>query len=113
MAGADTTAGGFENKQSQSNRGGRRQGAGRKPGSATLRTRQKANEIAASGEITPLDYMLQTLRDENLSHDERMDAAKSAAPYVHARLAAVNVGGQDGNPIQSVTRIMLEAVFPQ
>lgn len=75
--------------QTKSNgRGGRREGAGRPKGSATLKTRQKANEILEDGGLTPLDYMLSVLRDESLAHEDRMDAAKSAAPYIHPRLAA-------------------------
>lgn len=78
-----------ENIQKKSSgRGGRREGAGRPKGSATLKTRQKANEILEDGGITPLDYMLSVLRNEQLPHEDRMDAAKSAAPYVHPKLAA-------------------------
>lgn len=73
-------------------RGGTRPGAGRKPGQTT-----KLNEdarIAALAEgISPLDYMLKQLRDEALDREARMDAAKAAAPYVHARLAAVEHSG--------------------
>lgn len=78
------------NQPKSNGRGGRRPGAGRKKGSATLKTRQKANEILEDGGITPLDYMLSVLRNEELSAEERMDAAKSAAPYVHPRLAATD-----------------------
>ena len=76
--------------QDKSSHGGARQGAGRKAGSATRRTRAKAEQLAADGGITPLDYMLDVLRDVERGHEERMDAAKSAAPYIHARLAAVD-----------------------
>src|SRR5215203_5032242 len=38
----------------------------------------------------PLDYMLSILRGgEEVTAAERMDAAKAAAPYVHARLAHI------------------------
>ena len=51
--------------------------------------KKKSAEVALieSSGLTPLQYMLQVLRDHNHPHAERMDAAKSAAPYVHARLA--------------------------
>jgi hypothetical protein len=39
--------------------------------------------------ITPLDHMLAVLRDEERTPAERMEAAKAAAPYVHARLAHI------------------------
>lgn len=114
MSGTDNQPAGFENNQSQSNgRGGRRKGAGRKPGSVTSRSRKFADEAAASGDLLPLDYMLQVLRDETKGFDARMDAAKAAAPYIHAKLSTVSVGGQDGNPIEAVHRIVMEAVYPK
>jgi hypothetical protein len=41
------------------------------------------------GGISPLDYMLGLLRDEDNSTENRFEAAKAAAPYVHARLASI------------------------
>lgn len=70
-------------------RGGSRPGAGRKKGAITTRTREIA-EAALAGGITPLDYMLNILRDEKQSDAARFEAAKHAAPYVHAKLAAVD-----------------------
>lgn len=54
--------------------------------------------------LTPLDYMLGVLRDEAETDDRRMDAAKAAAPYVHARLSSVdaNVEGKMGMTIEIV-----------
>jgi hypothetical protein len=69
--------------------GGKRSGAGRKPGVPNKRTAEKLAEIEASGE-TPLDYMLRVMRDAAQDHDRRDDMAKSAAPYVHAKLASVD-----------------------
>ncbi|MEH2501228.1 hypothetical protein V1290_000039 [Bradyrhizobium sp. AZCC 1578] len=37
--------------------------------------------------------MLGLMRNEELDRETRLDAAKSAAPYVHARLAAVEHSG--------------------
>ena len=69
-------------------RGGARPSAGRKPGAATIRTREAANTIAAMG-MSPLAYM-QGLIDGTVEYDEvKFEAAKAAAPYVHPRLAAV------------------------
>lgn len=69
-------------------RGGARKGAGRKPGAITRATR----EIAEKGldGLTPLDFMLGVMRDENLEMGPRFEAAKAAAPYVHAKLANVD-----------------------
>jgi hypothetical protein len=78
--------------------GGVRSGAGRKPGRAT-KLNEDARQKALDGGISPLDYMLTLMRDEELDRDTRLDAAKSAAPYVHAKLAAVEVSGDQDNPI--------------
>jgi hypothetical protein len=68
--------------------GGSRSGAGRKPGAAT-KLNQSAREQALASGVSPLDYMLTLLRNEDLSQSDRFEAAKAAAPYVHARLASV------------------------
>ena len=73
-------------------KGGKREGAGRKPGTPNKRTAEKAAEVEASG-LTPLDYMLTILRDEKNAPADRFEAAKAAAPYVHARLAAIEHSG--------------------
>ncbi|GMB80531.1 hypothetical protein NN6n1_13130 [Shinella zoogloeoides] len=76
-------------------RGGKRDGAGRKAGSPNKRTEQQVAKIEASG-LTPLDYMLNILRDEDADAKDRMWAAEKAAPYVHAKLASVeHKGGID------------------
>jgi hypothetical protein len=49
--------------------------------------------IEASG-LTPLDFMLAVMRDEQAPLDLRFEAAKSAAPYVHAKLASIEHGGK-------------------
>ena len=66
-------------------------------------TAAKAAAIAASG-LTPLDYMISVLRDEKRRTSRaRMEAAKSAAPYVHPRLASIEHGGKDGSPVKVET----------
>ena len=66
---------------------GQRRG-GRQKGTPNRATAAKAAAIAASG-LTPLDYLLSVMRDETAPRAERMEAAAKAAPYVHARLAAI------------------------
>jgi len=87
--------------------GGRRAGSGRKPGSATKRTREIADKAAAEG-ITPLEYMLQIMRAPSDHEDPRVqaareamrfEAAKAAAPYIHPRLAATEHTGKDGKDL--------------
>lgn len=83
--------------------GGKRPGAGRPRGSQNRKTAETAAAIAASG-LTPLDFMLRLMRDENQPLAMRQDAAKNAAPYVHARLAAVEVSGKGGGPVELVLK---------
>lgn len=81
---------------------GRKTG-GRQKGVPNRATAAKVAEIEASG-LTPLDYMLSILRDANADQAARLDAAKSAAPYVHPRLATVDMGNKDDKPFEQVMR---------
>lgn len=80
-------------------RGGKRLGAGRKPGAKNKASAKREAEIRASGEV-PLDYMLRVMRDPTASDSRRDDMAKSAAPYVHPKLNAVEFTGPNGGPVQ-------------
>jgi hypothetical protein len=80
--------------------GGRRKGAGRKPGAKTKKTQEIAARAAEQG-VTPLEVLLGAMR---LYHERGQialacAAAKDAAPYVHPRLSAVAVGG-GGSPVR-------------
>ena len=88
------------------NNGGARSGAGRKVGAATKKTREIADKLAADGEQSPLEYLLETMRTTpekilkardsvEISPEEcvaklieitkrRDNAAEKAAPYMHA-----------------------------
>lgn len=100
-------------------RGGVRPGSGRKPGGQNRKTRERADLLAAEG-ITPLEYMMQIMRtepSEMLSPAERasatslrFEAARSAAPYMHPRLAAIEHTGRDGGPIEHDHAGLPEAV---
>jgi hypothetical protein len=78
---------------------GRKTG-GRQKGSPNKATAAKAAAVAASG-LTPLDYLLEVLREANNPLAVRLEAAARAAPYVHPRLASVEHTGADGGPIQT------------
>ena len=80
-------------------RGGNRPGAGRPKGVPNKANAERQAAIVASG-LAPLDYLLSVLRDESAEPQVRMEAAKSAAPYVHPRLASIEHGGKDGSPIE-------------
>lgn len=81
--------------------GGKREGAGRKPGVHNRVTTRQRAAIEASG-LTPLDYMLSVLRNEDAPPKDRMWAAEKAAPYVHPKLASVEHTGKDGGALQIV-----------
>lgn len=76
-------------------RGGKREGAGRPAGAVNKASAERQAEVEASGE-TPLAYMLKVMRDVSADEAKRLDAAKAAAPYVHPRLAAVEMSGTVG-----------------
>src|SRR4051812_6001077 len=91
-------------------RGGRRPGAGRKLGSASLKTREIANAAAATG-ITPLEVMLEAMRKHRAAGD--LDAAaavaKDAAPYIHPRLASVALDATvHRDPVELTTEELMQ-----
>lgn len=77
-------------------RGGARPGAGRKP--KAVSDAVKACEIAAKrskGDMSPLDFMLALMRDEEQDMKLRMAMAQAAAPYVHAKMADAPKGKKE------------------
>ena len=81
---------------------GERRG-GRQKGTKNKRTResvrQKALEIEKTG-VSPLDFLLGVMGSDDNPPMMRLDAAKAAAPYVHARLQAVTIAGDPDNPLR-------------
>jgi hypothetical protein len=63
---------------------GERRG-GRQKGTPNKATARRELETRLSGE-TPLNFLLQVMRDPTQPTVIRMDAAKSAAPFVHPKL---------------------------
>jgi hypothetical protein len=72
---------------------------GRRKGSTNKATAAQAKAVAESG-LTPLDFMLKVMRDDTKPFPDRLDAAKSAAPYVHPKLAAIEHTGKGGGPME-------------
>jgi hypothetical protein len=70
---------------------------GRKKGTSNKATVAREAAVKASG-LTPLDYMLGVMRDEEAPTELRLDAAARSAPYVHPRLSSVAVENKDGQP---------------
>ena len=71
-------------------RGGYRPGAGRPKGA---KSKSKKAIIKGDGYLeclTPLEFMLQVMRDDNLDISIRLRAASLAAPYCHTRKGEVS-----------------------
>lgn len=79
--------------------GGARPGAGRPKGGAN-RINDEARRQALAGGMSPLEFLLGVMRDEEQPLEKRMDAAKACAPFVHARLQTLQHSGPNGSPIQ-------------
>ena len=62
--------------------------------------RGSATKTAMGGEM-PLDHLLFVMRDPSEDKRVRLDAAKAAAPYCHARLSSTELTGPDNGPIQT------------
>jgi hypothetical protein len=90
----------IENNQTKSGRGGKREGAGRKPGSATKKTREIADRAATEG-VMPLEVMLNAMRTLYSEGDllGAASVARYAAPYCHARLSTIEHTGKAGNEL--------------
>ena len=86
--------------------GGRRPGSGRKKTSVN-KLDAAARKIAMESGITPLDYMLGIMRDPERTDARRMEAARGAAPYVHARLARLETKAEA--TVSFVARLPLPA----
>jgi hypothetical protein len=71
-----------------------------RPMGARNRISEEAREKALAGGMTPLQFLLATMRDESRPIERRLAAATAAAPYSHARLTAVQHSGPNGAPIQ-------------
>ena len=95
--------------QPKSNRGGARPGAGRKPGRTPRAVKElTSRHIMALADLRrtvhagllPLEVMLYRMRgiplpDGTMVTNDMMDAAESAAPYVHPKLQAIAVRAGD------------------
>lgn len=72
---------------------------GRKKGIPNKKSVAVAEAIEASG-LTPLEFMIQCMRNGAMPEDFRLDAAKAAAPYVHPKLTSVELRGDPNAPIE-------------
>ena len=74
--------------------GGKRAGAGRKKGIQNKLNAALREKLNAGG-IAPLEFMLEVMRDAHQDLAVRLEMAKASAPYLHARMAAVEPTGKD------------------
>ena len=111
-------------------RGGKRKGSGRKPGSPNRvdrELREYALKLAANREEMPLDFLLKVMRAPEPTQrpgehimlliarykrwdEDRLEAAKAAVPYCHAKLATVEHTGKDGKPAIIEHRFVFDVV---
>ena len=87
--------------------------AGKPKGASRKATAEREAKIAASG-LTPLDWMLQVVRDPDQPNERRDEMAKAAAPYVHPKLSAIDAKvHQDlSAKVQMVDTIDLSVLTP-
>ncbi len=71
-------------------RGGKRVGAGRPAGARNRRTVEMQTAVEQSG-ITPLEFLINIMRDETADMRTRLEAARGAAPFVHPKLATTEL----------------------
>ena len=74
--------------------GGRRHGT---PKQADAGAAGREDELLAAGD-RPRAYMRGVKRDGQADPAMRFEAARTAAPYCHPRLSAVDVSSSDGGP---------------
>ena len=66
--------------------GGRRANSGRKPGAVTVRTRAVGKDVLADGQLSPLEFLLSIVRNENEPAQRRLEAAKHAVDKTIIRM---------------------------
>lgn len=84
--------------------------AGRPKGALDKRTRMLRQAIQ-SGQ-TPLEFLLERMHDKDADMSSRVEAAKAAAPYCHARLQSITVEEKpwDGD-VNSITNEQLARII--
>ena len=85
-------------------RGGARVGAGRKTGTTDKAMRKISadrvlNSTGTGPDATPLAYLLAVMNDKDQKDTVRLQAAIAAAPYVHPKLASVEVKTDNGSTL--------------
>lgn len=109
-------------------RGGKREGAGRKPGKAAV-TKAAAALVSANAatreliphieeevmRLTPIDVMYLAMRVAVQEGDLKQAAyfATNVAPYTHSKMPTYNVTSKDDAEVSTLTLEELEAIIAQ
>ena len=98
-------------------RGGARAGAGRKRGPVSFETnlrekikaeakaeavKEVVREVRKKGD-TPLEYMLNVMRDETVDSKRRDSMAAAAAPYLHPKLSTATLNVKQASSLREMT----------
>ncbi|MDH3669557.1 MAG: hypothetical protein OES46_00125 [Gammaproteobacteria bacterium] len=75
--------------------GGRQRGSLNKRTIAQQNQTKTIRQAAKEAGSSPLEYMLQVMRDPATEAQRRDEMAKAAAPYCHARLQVIQGGAED------------------
>ena len=81
-----------------------------RPKGSQNKTRNTGLVVAQRTGVSPLQFLLDVMDDSDNHLSVRMDAAKSATPYLHARLSQV---AMDVEVNAAVTKIEREIVNPK
>ena len=68
-----------------------KRGRGRTKGSFNKSSKAQIERVTADGGTSPLEYLASIYQNEAEEIRYRIDAAKAAAPYVHARLSSTEI----------------------
>jgi hypothetical protein len=79
---------------------GRKRGGTNKTADRRRRIKEAAIERAVGKLATPLEFLLETMRNPDLDMGVRIHAAARAAPYCHPKLTAIEHTGKDRGPIE-------------
>jgi len=81
---------------------------------AAVAAKLQARIDDADKELTPLDFMLRTLRSREFTYEQRFAASRAAAPYMHPQLQAIAHRHLDaaGNPLAPVISVTVRKAEP-
>jgi hypothetical protein len=89
-------------------KGGARANAGRPKGSASKKTSEVRDRAALTGS-TPLEVMIEAMRfyEQQGNRDRAASIAKDAAPYMHPRLTAMEMGNKVGETFKQEQTVII------